>query len=158
MGTSRLFWGLIFLIYAPVQFVYAQEAIDLIGKGDIERIGQVENGEVPPPDNVTTLMLHDACSRYKDSKFQDSSRETLSQRSSCLAYFFGIGSSLLYLDFEGYDIGICMPETSNTDDMIDLFYQKVAEDPMVYVDTIAIFSLMDMLKKAYPCNPIVPFE
>ena len=136
----------------------AQEAMHLLSKDDLKSIKQLENGEAPPPDNLSTLVLHDACRYFMEPTFNRSAKEALGQRASCLSYFFAIGSVLLYLDYESFETGVCLPEDMDTETLITLFYEKVLNNPNAFKDRIAIESIMALLAKEYPCRLTVPFE
>ncbi len=89
-----------------------------------------------------------ACKNYFANSFN--TRENIARRSTCSGYFFGVGSALLSLQASGKKTGLCLPKTTTTKDVIEIFllWYKQNDDKR---NMLAIEAVLTSLGAAYQC-------
>lgn len=108
-------------------------------------------GDEKPP--VTVADMLDSCKSYTASTFN--TRSTAVRRSTCNAYFFGVGSTLLMLNDKIKDSDICLPQLISTEKMVKAFIKWTSRNSK-YMQMHATTAVMSSLKEAYPCNIVSP--
>lgn len=107
--------------------------------------------------NVSAADIYVTCKDYFKHEFNSARRENVGRKANCVAYFFGVGSTLLMLQSEKVDTGICLPETLSTEELIRLFNNWMGEHPD-QGQTIATEVVLKALTEIHPCKSIVPIK
>lgn len=106
-------------------------------------------GPSPKDGFIRAFDTYHACKRYFRKTFV--TRENIARKSTCLGYFYGVGSILLHLQMSQVRTGACLPEDFSVEDMMLTFVQWAEVNPENLKNVSATSAIMRALGTGYPC-------
>lgn len=110
---------------------------------------ELVTGPTPQDGFIRAFDTYHNCKRYFGRTFN--TRENTARKSTCLGYFYGVGSILLHLQKLQVRTGICLPDDFSVENAMSTFVTWAEVNPDNLVNISATNAVITALAHKYPC-------